>query len=221
MTDQAQPHTADAAVVVEPPPTPAEAAAITAAVGALVVGAPAAAPVVAAAPADAGAAPALPPLPPLPIVLTTGGRVYTPAPDEGAAVVAAIVSYLAHAEAAADATAAEAAAAEAAAADAAAPTPTPTPTSEPALPLIMLTNGQLYTPDDDEGVAVFAAITAYLAEEDARHEQPTEVGMAGWQQARLLLIQNITTQRVPHPPRWHTVERLRRAGAGQPGIVGL
>jgi hypothetical protein len=74
-------------------------------------------------------------------------------------------------------------------------------------------------PPDDEAAAVVAALAAYLAAED----QPQSVEQAitsSWQQSAKLAMQGLQPRRTARPPRWNTIERVRRA-SGFSGVIGL
>ena len=73
-------------------------------------------------------------------------------------------------------------------------------------------------PPDDEAAAVVAALAAYRAAEDQPAVAPETV--RGWQQAAKLQVQGLQPQRTARPPRWNTVERLRRV-SGFGGVIGL
>lgn len=74
-------------------------------------------------------------------------------------------------------------------------------------------------PSDDEAAAILAVIGAYLADEAARQQQPQEDWH--WSASASLTVQGLRPMRPPVRPTWGHVERLRRAGHGIPGILGL
>ncbi|WP_298814981.1 acyl-CoA carboxylase epsilon subunit [Chloroflexus sp.] len=77
------------------------------------------------------------------------------------------------------------------------------------------------SPTEEEAAAAVAAITLLLAEESA--QSGAEVGAlpARWRDSMRLIAQGLPPVRVPVAPRWSTIERLRRAGRGGMGIVGM
>lgn len=81
-----------------------------------------------------------------------------------------------------------------------------------------LTGGEM---DDVEAIAAIAAVTLLLEAEAAATsaEQPLPPP-AGWSAASRLIVQGLAPTRVPAPPRWNTIERLRRAGRSRGGVVG-
>ncbi len=87
-------------------------------------------------------------------------------------------------------------------------------------------NDQLFStnmiqPMDDELAAALAAVQAYL-DTQAVPVQPVEdvAEMTGWQRSAKLSVQGLRPTRTESPPRWNTIERLRRA-SGFFGVVGL
>ncbi|MCS6887904.1 hypothetical protein [Chloroflexus sp.] len=77
------------------------------------------------------------------------------------------------------------------------------------------------TPTEEEAAAAIAAITLLLAEEAAQAEVQTSEQPARWRDSMRLMAQGMQPMRVPGVPRWSTIERLRRAGRGGMGIVGM
>ncbi len=73
---------------------------------------------------------------------------------------------------------------------------------------------------DDEIAAAIAGVQAYLDMEQPRvpEEQATD---SGWQRAAKLSVQSLRPVKLATPPRWNTIERLRRGSGGFYGIVGL
>ncbi|WP_298408543.1 hypothetical protein [uncultured Chloroflexus sp.] len=77
------------------------------------------------------------------------------------------------------------------------------------------------TPTEEEAAAAVAAITLLLAEEAAQTVAMPSEPPARWRDSMRLMVQGLQPTRVPETPRWSTIERLRRAGRGGMGIVGL
>ncbi len=77
------------------------------------------------------------------------------------------------------------------------------------------------TPTEEEAAAAVAAITLLLAEEAAQADHTPAAPPARWRDSMRLMAQGLQPTRVPDTPRWSTIERLRRAGKGGMGIVGL
>ncbi|WP_152541378.1 hypothetical protein [Kallotenue papyrolyticum] len=78
---------------------------------------------------------------------------------------------------------------------------------------------------DDELVAALAAVEAFLVEEQAALTQAPTYAPAlevrpSWQASAKLAAIGLRPARVP-PPRWHTIERYRRAWSGMTGVIGL
>jgi hypothetical protein len=73
-------------------------------------------------------------------------------------------------------------------------------------------------PTEDEVAAALAAISCYLTEESSQTAQESEWR---WRASDMLSTQKICVIRSPQRPQWGKVERLRRAGRGCPGIVGM
>lgn len=76
-------------------------------------------------------------------------------------------------------------------------------------------------PTDEEAAAAVAAIALLLAEEEALSTQTPAEPPARWRDSMRLMAQGLQPMRVPDTPRWSTIERLRRAGKGGMGIVGM
>lgn len=74
-------------------------------------------------------------------------------------------------------------------------------------------------PTIDEVAAAVTAITAYLAEENA--PKSTQPQGWDWADSARTVAQALPAVRLPCRPTWSNVERLRRAGGGGTGIVGL
>ncbi|HEX6290405.1 MAG TPA: hypothetical protein VFZ66_14540 [Herpetosiphonaceae bacterium] len=72
----------------------------------------------------------------------------------------------------------------------------------------------------DEIVAAIIAVQSYLSAEGqaAPADQAAE---SGWQAAAKLSVQSLQPTKLTTPPRWNTIERLRRGTSGLYGIVGL
>ena len=82
--------------------------------------------------------------------------------------------------------------------------------------------GSPIDPLDDEVVAALAAVEAYIAAEQSATLQDSEqLLQQTWRDAAKLVVQGLQPDRTGVQPRWSTVERLRRAGRGGYGIVGL
>jgi hypothetical protein len=73
----------------------------------------------------------------------------------------------------------------------------------------------------DEAAAAMAAIACLLQEEAAVAAPLEPAEPAGWRGAARLITQGLAPSRPPAAPTWGRVERLRRAGRGGSGIVGL
>ncbi|PDV99030.1 acyl-CoA carboxylase epsilon subunit [Candidatus Chloroploca asiatica] len=76
------------------------------------------------------------------------------------------------------------------------------------------------TIDEEEVAAALAVVAAVLESEAAALTQPGEPTMPGWVVGARLITQGLRPTRVPTVPRWHTIERLRRAERASTGIVG-
>lgn len=72
---------------------------------------------------------------------------------------------------------------------------------------------------EEEAAAALAAVTLLLAEEAAGTSE-TLAAEQPWRGSARLMAQGLTPTRLPAAPRWSTIERLRRAGRGNSGIVG-
>lgn len=77
-------------------------------------------------------------------------------------------------------------------------------------------------PDEAEAAAALAAVACLLDEELAAAQAVARSAAAptGWHDAARLLVQGLTPTRLPVALRWSSVERLRRAGRSNGGIVG-
>lgn len=73
-------------------------------------------------------------------------------------------------------------------------------------------------PPDDEAAAVVAALAAYLAADE--QPQSAQETMSGWQQSTKLQVQGLRPVRTARPPRWNTIERMRRQSSFG-GVTGL
>lgn len=77
-------------------------------------------------------------------------------------------------------------------------------------------------PSDEEMAALVAAIVCLLEAEAGTAELASDADTpAGWQQTAKLLTQGMLPIRLPVAPTWSRIERLRRAGRGGSGVVGL
>jgi hypothetical protein len=75
--------------------------------------------------------------------------------------------------------------------------------------------------DEAEAAAAMAAVACLLEEEAAAMASAApDREPAGWRDAARLIAQGLIPVRLPAPPRWGSIERLRRAGRGRSGIVG-
>lgn len=74
-------------------------------------------------------------------------------------------------------------------------------------------------PSEDEVAAALVAISCYLAAE----EQPTEQEPSEWRwrASGILSVQRMCFVRSSKPPKWGTIERIRRAERGGTGILGM
>jgi hypothetical protein len=98
----------------------------------------------------------------------------------------------------------------------------PAEPEEPA-PIIALTEGEIFTPDDEEAAAALVAVSIYLAQEQALAAQQLAAVQERWQwqASRVLLNQGIRPTRTAVRPKWNNVDRLRRGGNAMTGIVGM
>ena len=72
----------------------------------------------------------------------------------------------------------------------------------------------------DEEAAALAAVLTLLAEHaEAEHATPVAVPTK-WHAAARVMAQGLPPTRLPAPPTWGRIERLRRAGRGATGVVG-
>ncbi len=74
-------------------------------------------------------------------------------------------------------------------------------------------------PTEDEVAAALAAVSCYLAEDSIVEDEAAYDWR--WKASAALIIQGLPTTRSPQRPFWGNVERLRRAGRGETGIIGL
>jgi hypothetical protein len=83
---------------------------------------------------------------------------------------------------------------------------------------LMLSGGEI----DEAGAAALAAVAYLLDHEDrARAAAPQPAPRSSWRDAARLSAQGVPETRPAAPASWGRVERLRRAGRGGGGIVGL
>lgn len=73
-------------------------------------------------------------------------------------------------------------------------------------------------PTEEEAAAILAAVAMYSVEEE---QPPQQDGDWRWLASGILVNQGLPLMRSPLRPQWGNVERLRRAGHGGAGIVGL
>ncbi len=76
------------------------------------------------------------------------------------------------------------------------------------------------SPTPEEVAAAMAAISVLLAEEAVAHP-PAPPPTNRWRDSMRLIAQGLPPARVPAAPHWSTIERIRRAGRGSTGIVGM
>lgn len=90
-------------------------------------------------------------------------------------------------------------------------------------PLILLTGGEIHTPDEEEAAAVLAAVAQYLADEQVALAQALRKTQEIWQWhgSKVMLAQGVAPIRAPERPAWHNIERLRLARSGVAGVVGI
>lgn len=74
--------------------------------------------------------------------------------------------------------------------------------------------------DEEEAAAALAAVACLLEEEAAAAGAPRAARAIDWHDTAKLVAQGLIPTRVPVRPRWSTIERLRRAGRGNTGIIG-
>jgi hypothetical protein len=72
---------------------------------------------------------------------------------------------------------------------------------------------------EDHVAAALTAISLYLAEEEEPFAQEKKDWR--WVSTAMMVTQGIPIIRAPRRPTWGNVERLRRAGRGGTGIIGL
>lgn len=72
---------------------------------------------------------------------------------------------------------------------------------------------------DDELSAALAAIACCLNDDTAEDE--AAAGDWQWRVTSAMITQGMVALRAPVKPSWGHIERLRRAGHGTAGIVGL
>ncbi len=75
-------------------------------------------------------------------------------------------------------------------------------------------------PTEDEAAAILSAIAIQLADEANRQIGPKWDDWH-WSASGAMMTQGLRPVRAIHQPSWSSVERLRRAGQGGMGIVGL
>lgn len=74
---------------------------------------------------------------------------------------------------------------------------------------------------DEEAVVALAAVLDLLAAEAALAERlETPRPQSGWHAAARVTAQGLPLARLPAPPSWGRIERLRRAGRSGSGVVG-
>lgn len=90
-------------------------------------------------------------------------------------------------------------------------------------PVVLLTDGELHTPDEEEAAAALVAAALYLADEQVALALALEAQQESWrwQASKVLQNQGVAPLRTPARPTWSSIERLRRARAGVAGIVGM
>jgi hypothetical protein len=150
----------------------------------------------------------------------------TPTEEEAVAAFTVISHYLVAAQNGVEQAAAEQPAAPAAKGPPRPPTKpeaeAPAEPEEP-VPMIALTEGEIFTPDDEEAAAALVAVSIYLVQEQALLEQQlaTVRERWQWQASRVLLNQGIRPTRTAVRPKWNNIDRLRRGGDAMTGIVGM
>lgn len=74
---------------------------------------------------------------------------------------------------------------------------------------------------EEEAAAALAAVACLLEEEAAAAAGAPAAGPPpGWQQAARLMTQGLLPTRVPAPPSWGRIERLRRGVRPGTGVTG-
>lgn len=76
-------------------------------------------------------------------------------------------------------------------------------------------------PLDDELVAAIVAVQLYLAAEQPGAPQVMNDQPQAWRDTAIMLVQGVQPVKTTTSPRWQTIERLRRAGRGSSGIIGI
>ena len=71
----------------------------------------------------------------------------------------------------------------------------------------------------DEEAAALAAVLMLLSAAPAQADHTTPAA-TGWHASARVLAQGLPPTRLPAPPSWGRIERLRRAGRGGTGVVG-
>jgi hypothetical protein len=69
-------------------------------------------------------------------------------------------------------------------------------------------------PTDDEVAAALAAVQALLSAEQSG-PQAAPIAPQGWSNSAKLAVQKLRPDKLQTAPRWHTIERLRRAIGGR------
>jgi|GEM_PF-637597 len=72
----------------------------------------------------------------------------------------------------------------------------------------------------DEEAAALAAVLMLLSAAPAQADHITPAAPTGWHASARVLTQGFPPTRLPAPPSWGRIERLRRAGRGGTGVVG-
>ncbi len=75
---------------------------------------------------------------------------------------------------------------------------------------------------DEDFVAALIAVQAFLAEEQGGVQAATSnTNTDRWRESAKLVVQDLQPRRIAVPPRWSTIERLRRSTGGGYGVTGL
>ncbi len=72
----------------------------------------------------------------------------------------------------------------------------------------------------DEEAAALAAVLMLLSAAPAQADHAQPAATTGWHASARVLAQGLPPTRLPAPPSWSRIERLRRAGRGGTGVVG-
>jgi hypothetical protein len=73
---------------------------------------------------------------------------------------------------------------------------------------------------DDEIVAAIIAVQMFVNDEVSASSDERQAD-SGWHRSGKLSVQSLRPARLSIPPRWNTIERLRRSIGGLYGITGL